>query len=373
VSKPLVVDADGHILEPPDLWERYLEPKYRDRAMRVARDRKGLEYLEIDRRMSVGVRGGTLGTLGGAHQDCADLSIAGKYSYWEVARRTPGGIDPDIRIREMDEQGIDVAILYGTITLCWEEECTDPELSAAYCRAYNNYAIDFCSKYPDRLIPIAHVNLRDVNLAVEEIERVKGKARGIFYTPAPLRGISVGDSYYHPFWGAAEAAGLPVSTHVQVRPGFHGSKLHRATQPWLYLMQLPGETQLSLNCVMQDGVFDRFPRLRYVVLEVGAGWLPHWLERGDEKYHIFGWASRLSKKPSELFREHCWISTEVDESTIANVAEKIGARRMLWATDYPHIDAPVNPLPELREHLAALSEADREWILGKSAAELYRL
>ncbi len=74
-------------------------------------------------------------------------------------------------------------------------------------------------------------------------------------------------------------------------------------------------------------MLDRFPQLRYVVLEVGAGWLPHWLERGDEKYHIFGWASRLSKKPSELFRERCWISTEVDESTIPNVAGKIGARR----------------------------------------------
>src|SRR5208283_2421995 len=53
MSKPLVVDADGHFLEPPDLWDRYLEPKFRDRAMRVSKDEKGLEYLEIDRRMSL--------------------------------------------------------------------------------------------------------------------------------------------------------------------------------------------------------------------------------------------------------------------------------------------------------------------------------
>ena len=117
MSKPLVVDADGHFLEPPDLWDRYLEPKFRDRAMRVSQDEKGLEYLEIDRRMSLATRGGTLGTLGGAYQDCADLSIPGKYTYWEVAQRTPGGIDPDARIREMDEQGIDIAILYGTIAI----------------------------------------------------------------------------------------------------------------------------------------------------------------------------------------------------------------------------------------------------------------
>jgi predicted TIM-barrel fold metal-dependent hydrolase len=63
----------------------------------------------------------------------------------------------------------------------------------------------------------------------------------------------------------------------------------------------------------------------------------------------------------------------VDETTIAAVLEKIGARRILWATDSPHIDAAPNPLPELREHIAQLSEQDQEWILGKAAAELYRL
>ena len=80
MAKPLVVDADGHILEPADLWERYLEPKFRERAMRIRKDAKGLEYLEIDRQKSLTTRGGTLGTLGGAYQNCADLSIPGKYT-----------------------------------------------------------------------------------------------------------------------------------------------------------------------------------------------------------------------------------------------------------------------------------------------------
>jgi len=374
MAKPLVVDADGHILEPPDAYERHIEPRYRDRAMRLKFDAKGLEYLEIDGKQAVMTRGGVLGNLGGAYMNAADLFTPGKYTYWEVAQRYPGAIDPDARIAEMDEQGIDIAVLYPTLGIVWEEDNKDPELSAAYCRAYNNYLIDFCSKHPDRLIPIAHVNLRDVDLAVTEVQRVKDKVKGLFYTPFPGSRRSVGDRYYDRFWGAAEAFGLPVSTHVQGRETFHGHGLHAQASPWFYFMQLPGETQLSLNCVMMEGVLERFPRLRYVVLEIGCGWLPYWMERADEKYECFSFATQMTRKPSQLFREHCWISTETDETTIPEVIRMLGgASRMLWATDYPHVDAHPDPLPTLREHIKMLPPDQQEWILGKGAAELYRL
>jgi predicted TIM-barrel fold metal-dependent hydrolase len=310
MSKSLVVDADGYILEPPDLWERYLEPKYRDRAMRIKTDQRGWEYLEIDGNVSRLVRGGVMGALGGAYQDPRELLTPGRVKYWEGAKRTPGAIDPDARVREMEAQGIDAAVLYPTIGILWEEECTDPELSAAYCRAYNNYLFDFCGKHPDRLVPIAQVNLRDVNLAVTEVERVKGKARGIFTTPYPMNGIPVGDPYYDPFWAACEAAGLPVSTHVQVRPSFLGNHLHvpkgelspEKNPIWFLFMQLPDDSQLGLNCMMQGGVLERFPKLKYVVLEIGCGWLPAWMERADGKYEMFSFTTGMKHKPSELFR-----------------------------------------------------------------------
>ncbi|HXN84710.1 MAG TPA: hypothetical protein VN867_01510, partial [Candidatus Binataceae bacterium] len=67
MAKQTVVDSDGHILEPADLWEKYLEPKYRDRAIRLREDERGLEYFEIDRKKSMMLRGGTLASLGGAY------------------------------------------------------------------------------------------------------------------------------------------------------------------------------------------------------------------------------------------------------------------------------------------------------------------
>ena len=374
MAKALIIDADGHILEPPDTYERYIEPKYRGRAMRIREDDKGLEYLEVDRKPSIMIRGGCLGNLGGAYQNSQELFTPGMHKYWEVAQKTPGGIDPDARVHEMNEQGIDIAILYPTLGIVWEEDCTDPELSAAYTRAYNDFVIDFCSKHPDRLKPIAHINLRDVGLAVAEVERVKDKVVGLFYTPFAGNGRSPGERYYDRLWGAAEAFKLPVSTHVQGRTTFHGHTLYAQSSPWFYFMQLPGETQLSLNCVVMDGVLERFPELRYVVLEVGCGWLPYWMERADEKYEVFGFATQIHQKPSDLFRRHCWISTETDETTIPEVVRKLGgASRMLWATDYPHVDAHPDPVVTLKEHIAMLPQDQQEWILGKGAAELYRL
>ena len=382
MAKPTVVDSDGHILEPPDLWEKYLEPKYRDRAIRLRHDSRGWEYFEIAGQMSRTLRGGALGALGGAYQDPRELLTPGKLTYWEVAQRTPGAIDPDARVREMDAEGIDAALLYPTIGIIWEGDCADPELSAAYARAYNNYLFDFCSKHPGRLIPVAHVNLLDVDMAVAEVNRVKGKAKGIFTTPVPRNGRPVGHRYYDPFWAACEAAGLPVATHVQVRPDFLGSGMfipeggepsaERSTI-WFLFMQLTEDSRLGMNCVFQGGVLERFPRLSYVVLEIGCGWLPSWIERADGKYDMFGFTTGMKHKPSELLLRNCWISAEPDEACIPEMAGVVGAKRLLWATDYPHIDAYKNPVKELRHHIAQMAPADQEWILGKSAVELYRL
>jgi predicted TIM-barrel fold metal-dependent hydrolase len=81
----------------------------------------------------------------------------------------------------------------------------------------------------------------------------------------------------------------------------------------------------------------------------------------------------MRRKPSATLRRNCWISTEVDEAAIPYVAGLIGANRMVWASDYPHLDAHRDPVRELKEKIAPLSPPDQEWILGRAAIELYRL
>src|SRR5439155_903013 len=126
-----VVDADGHILEPPDLWERYLEPKYRDRAVRIRKDDRGLEYLEINGKPSKMVRNdapaelGVMDRLGGFKYEREPTGLG------YVDNASFGSMDAKERLQRLDIEHIERAFLYPTLGLLWESECEDLELSVA--------------------------------------------------------------------------------------------------------------------------------------------------------------------------------------------------------------------------------------------------
>src|SRR3954453_22562997 len=129
------VDADGHILEPPDLWETYLEPKYRDRALRVVTDEDGHEELEIGGERSRMSRKGFPSTLGAmGDPDLRSMQLDPERTY--LSEAPFGSMDPDERIKVLDAEGIDAAVLYTTVGLLWEVEVEEPELAQAYTRAY---------------------------------------------------------------------------------------------------------------------------------------------------------------------------------------------------------------------------------------------
>src|SRR6059058_930912 len=171
------VDADGHILEPPDLWETYLEPQYRDRALRFVVDDDGLEELEIGGERSRMSRKGFPSTLGAmGDPDLRAMQLDPERTYMNEAPY--GSMDPAQRIELLDAEGIDAVVLYTTIGLLWEAELDDPELSQAYTRAYNRWICEFCAGNP-RLVPTAHLSLSDPVAAARELERaVNDGARG---------------------------------------------------------------------------------------------------------------------------------------------------------------------------------------------------
>ena len=140
--KAKFVDVDGHIMEPSNLWVEYLEHEYKDRALRIERDEKGLEYLSVEGKWSWWLSGGTLGAVGAIGQDVKPFLTPGKVSYEDAV--LPGARYPDERIKVMDDEGIDMTFVYPSLGLNWEHECKDPKLAAAYARAYNNWVLDFC-------------------------------------------------------------------------------------------------------------------------------------------------------------------------------------------------------------------------------------
>ena len=375
----VVVDADGHVLEPADTWVRYLEPSFRDRAIRLEHDADGLEVLLVDGKPLEMIRG-TLGSMGGIGMSASDLIVPGRHTYADGS--PPGGYDPKARLAVMDEEQIDIALLYPTIGLAWEDKVRDAELATAYTRAYNRWLADFCKDSGGRLQPIAHISLLDANLAAAEAERARRDGCvGIFLSvDRPARGgRHLDDPNLDRFWATAQDLEMPVGLHVIVRekPEFSGwTRSRPLTDPssrLFYHAFLAIDVMAAFTQMLATGLFERFPRLRCSVLEAGSNWIASWLDRLDHKYEMAPETYPLKRLPSEYFRRQCVISADPDESMTGEVARRIGAECCVWASDYPHIDASFGVVAELLRHIGALDVDAQRAILGENALRFYGL
>jgi predicted TIM-barrel fold metal-dependent hydrolase len=374
------VDADGHILEPPDLWERYLEPKYRDRALRFELDDKGLEELWIGGQRSMMSRGGFPSTLGAmGDPDLKSMMLDPARTYLHEAPF--GSMDPAERLVLLDAEGIDAAVLYTTVGLLWEAELDDPELSQAYTRAYNRWICEFCADSP-RLVPTAHLSLSDPVAAAEELVRAVGEgARGAYVAPFTHDGRPLGHPDNHPVFAAAQDLDVPFAIHPTFEPQWTKGNRMGTWENVKQLRLLASVTasdgvRQQFTTLFDYGVFDAFPRLKVLVLESGGGWIGYWLDRIDAVYgHTFaGTRVPLERKPSDYFRDRVWISCDPDERTIPSLAARFGADRFLWASDFPHADHTPAYLADLEELAEAFpDEHDRRRFLGDNVRELFRL
>ena len=378
-KRAYTVDADGHILEPRDTWIKYITPRFRDRAIRIDHDDKGLEVLLVDGKILEAVHGRLAG-LGGIDMDPAELLTTGLLKYEDGC--PPGSYDPAARIKILDQEGIDVALLYPTIGICWEGHVQDAALAHAYTEAYSRWLEDFCSHDPRRLVPIMHLNLLDVDLALKEMRRAHAAGcRGIYISPDMYaRGRRrFDDPALDPFWAAAQELGLPIAFHVVVRDQpttSYADPLDDANGARFGLFNfafLAIDVMAAFTELLTTGVLERYPRLKVTVLESGANWISAWLDRLDHKYEVMRSRSILSMKPSDYFKRQCLVSADPDETITAEVVRHVGAQYFVWASDYPHIDASMGVVREMRERLAPLPASDQRLVLGENAARFYGL
>jgi uncharacterized protein len=372
-----VIDADGHINEPHDLWENYLEPQFRDRAIRIGCDANGRERLQIAGKPS--------------RYFTADILARGRsmglpFEERDKLTRTPykdsapfGGNDPQERLQLLDFEGLAKAFIYPTLSLEWETEVTDLELAVAYCRAYNRWIVDFCSDSDGRLIPIAHISLVDGRTDVEELERaVKAGCKGIFIAPYTITDKPHGHTDYDRFWAAAQDHNVPVAIHPVAEPPNRRvyqrfREMYKWGEWWVDILGGQGPQQAFL-ALFQYGLFDRFPTVKVVMLESGAGWIGHMLDRMDAAYETpLGRSVPLKEKPSYYFQRQCWISADPDERALPYLIEFLGPDKFFWATDYPHDDHTLGYIKELDTLVAPLSDRTRRGILGENVARVYAL
>ena len=365
-----VIDADGHVLEPPDMWERYLDPAYRDRAPALIVDADGKERLLIEGRL-LGPPVG-LGSVGAVGARDGSVSIEGM----KYVDGRKGGFDPHARIVDLEVDGIDAVFLYPTLGL-FSGAVKDPPLAAALCRAYNRWLADYCSAYPDRLFGIAMLPMQSVEVAIGEMRHARREfgMRGAFLRPNPYNNRTLDDPAYDLLWAEAQELDIAIGLHEGASGGMPQVGVDRfATYGARHIISHTMEMMLACMSVIWGGVVDRFPKLRVGFLESGGGWIAPWLDRMDRHFIDQGFNdSGLSMRPSELFQRNCWIAFEPVEGSLSALADYIGPHKILWATDYPHRDGFFPGAPAMIAGRRELSEHTRAQILAGGAKLFYGL
>ena len=374
------VDADGHILEPPDLWERYLEPKYRARALRIKSDDRGLEYLEIDGRPSKLVRNGMPAGLGAMDRvGGIEYEREAKTGLLYVDNAPLGAMDAEERIRRLDLENLERAFLYPTLGVLWVAENEDEALSQAYARAYNRWIVDFCADSQGRLIPIAQLSLGDPEAAEKELRRAaKDGVKGVWVPPFTMTRKGIGHPDHHRIFAAAQELGLPLGIHPSFEPKWAAPgrfpEMRGAKHAFFENAIASDAVRHAFTTFFSYGVFESFPELRVVVLESGASWIGYWLDRLDTVYGSpqgAGVRARLSEPPSFYFERQCFISGDPDETTLAAIIPQVGEDKFFWASDFPHPDHAPDYIPNLTRMVEALPESARAGLLGRNVLRAY--
>ena len=366
------VDADGHVLEPGDLWENHLEERYKARALRIRVDAEGYEYLEIDQRPSQRTVRGSLGILGAMGDD--DLRPRPDRRYAD--NKPFGSSNADERLQLLKQENLECALLYPTIGLLWEAELEDPELSLAYARAYNRWIADFCRESAGRLVPIAQLTLLDPEGSAAELERaVKDGCKGAWVNPFNHRRVIHGDAKHDVLFAKCCELDVPLAIHPTFTPHAAAAGIF----DWPYQGRAWGEAiwlrsivQQALISFFSLGTLDRFPNLRLGVLEAGSGWIGAMLDRLDafsESLNLSG----ARPTATEYFRRQCFISGDPDETAAPHIIDHVGADCFMWATDYPHPDHPHTWVDDLTRYAEVLSPETRAKVLGDNVKRIYRL
>jgi len=372
-----VADSDMHVMEPADLWERYIAPEWLHAAP--------IGLAELHRDMRVRVKGTVLTRVSPA-KPSFDVTVGWKATQDSAfAAAEARDWDAKSQLMAMDEEGLDVAVLFpsrGLFVLGLDSaevvgpEGLEPDLAAAIARAYNDWLHDFCAEDPDRLIGAGLLAPHDVDLAVGEIGRCVDDLgfTTVFMHPGRVHRRAWHDPAYDPIWAECQRRDIAVCFHGggqnALRPDY--TLDFDSMMLWHTFGQPVGIMAVTAS-LTGGGVLHRFPDLRVGLLEGNCGWAPWLLHRLDEHWEWVGNfdAPELDRPPSEYFRSNCFLSIEADELPARFYVDQFGDDNLVFSTDYPHGDSKFPVAVSSFLELPGLSDDARRKILWDNWARLY--
>ena len=369
----MVLDSDLHLMEPPDMYERFLGAEFRHRAPKARRQLPGhFAWWELEgRRIPPWTEDDAVLE---ANQPLDARSREVMTDGWEH------GFDAPSHLRAMDHEGIDVAVLFRTVgSMLVSLDEMDPDYSLALCRAFNDWVATYCQEDPVRLKATAIVPQQAPELAASEARRAVEElgVAGIVLLPMPLNGRHASDPSFDVLWQQVEQLSVPVCFHgTSGAAGWDYLGARLAGQPGFRALSHAAtfsvELMLTMGSMIMGGVLERFPGLKVAFLEGNCSWLPWWLYRLDDQWEKFGSeAEGLALPPSEYFRRQCYLSVDPDEYLVADVVRRVGDDNLVFSTDYPHPDSAYPHAVDEMLALEGLSVESKRKILWTNCARLY--
>ncbi|HEV7157693.1 MAG TPA: amidohydrolase family protein [Caulobacteraceae bacterium] len=371
----LIHDADSHLMELDGCLDPWFDAKHLAAFHDLPSYRKKLEPV------------GWADKFRRQHRDPEFVAAEADNLLLRKNYQALGAFRREDRPRALDLFGFASQLVFTTFCLgnFGLDESADPDLTYAAASAHNRMMTDFCA-VDRRLLATGYVPLADFDRARAcAAEAIALGAKALLMPSKCPRGHSPSHIAFDPLWAMAQEAGLPILFHVggelklhadyfenglpRVKD-FHGGEENFTS---VSFMAIPGSVMQTLACLIIDGVMDRFPRLKFGAIELGASWLPGWMRYMDSGHQAFfkneERLHRLSAPPSQIVRRQVRVTPYPHEDAawiIANAGEEV----CLFSSDYPHVEGGRNPLKRFDDSLAGASETAKRGFFADNFIDL---
>ena len=356
VENRIVHDADSHLMELPDCLDPYFDPKLIERFHALPYYRKKLG------------KAGWTDSVKRQHDDPAFRAGDAENILLRKNYQALGAFRRQDRPAAIDLLGFASQLVFTTFCLNnFDLDDKDPELAYAAATAHNRMMTDFCA-VDRRLLATCYVPLSDFGRArAAAAEAIELGAKALLVPSRPPATHSPSHIDLDPVWAQAQEAGIPILFHVggeeKLNPAYFENGLPRVKDfhggeenfTSVSFMPIPHSAMQTLAAMIIDGVMDRFPRLKFGAIELGASWVPSWMRFMDSAHAAFfkneERLHRLSARPSEIVRRQVRVTPYPHEDTgwiIANSGEEI----CLFSSDFPHVEGGRNPMKRFGDALA---------------------
>jgi len=358
VEGQTIHDADSHIMELPGAINPYIDPKFRD----VFMEKTGL-VDKTPERFTQAVAD---------HSDPEFRASAAENIMLRRNHSALGAFRREDRGAALDHLGFTSQLVFTTACLSnfGLEQRGEVELAVEAARAHNRMMTEFCS-VDRRLLATGYVPLIDRQRAPEiALEALRLGAKALVVPSRHPQGFSASHRELDPLWAIAQDAGVPILFHVGGEEKMHKDYLenglpfvkdfHGGDENFtsLTFMAIPLSVWQTLSALVIDGVFDRFPRLKFGAIELGASWLPSLMKFLDSGVAAFGKEERLQKlsgTPSEILRRQFRV-TPYPHEDVRWILENSGEDMVLFSSDFPHVEGGRNPLKRFNDNLTGVDE-----------------